>query len=207
MANGKNIDDELSHDYSFDIEPIRDDEFEQPKTTKNKSTSTADDAAVAAYDTKGKDRIALVIALVFVAALAFFGFRYFGNADTSLFSGDGNGNGDLTQEDIMAAQTERGNDGIAPGYDGADGTTNGAVNVTVTKSVFVWVPNDYEQGDISPGTYEVQEGDTLWEISEAVYGNGADWVKILDANADSVDYLSSGQQALIYAGQTLAIPS
>ena len=79
--------------------------------------------------------------------------------------------------------------------------------VTVTKSVFVWVPNDYEQGDISPGNYEVQDGDTLWEISEAVYGNGADWVKILDANSDSIGYLSNGQQALIFAGQTLAIPS
>lgn len=69
-----------------------------------------------------------------------------------------------------------------------------------------WQANDYKQGEIKKGSYTVKAGDTLWEIAEAVYGDGSQWVNILNANSGSVDYLPSGQQSLIYAGQVLAIP-
>jgi len=69
-----------------------------------------------------------------------------------------------------------------------------------------WVATDYKQGDISKGNYTVKSGDTLWEIAEAVYGDGTQWVNILHANSSSIDYLPSGQQALIFPGQVLAIP-
>mgnify|MGYP001550135542 CR=1 FL=1 len=67
----------------------------------------------------------------------------------------------------------------------------------------VWVANDYNQGDISGDTYTVKQGDTLWEIAEAVYGDGSLWVNILNSNSDSIGYLSNGQQALIVPGQVL----
>ena len=66
--------------------------------------------------------------------------------------------------------------------------------------------NDYKHGDIKSGSYVVQDGDTLWEIAEAVYGNGAQWTQILNANSSSIGHLPSGQQALIWSGQTLNIP-
>ncbi|MBN1915618.1 LysM peptidoglycan-binding domain-containing protein [Candidatus Dojkabacteria bacterium] len=69
-----------------------------------------------------------------------------------------------------------------------------------------WVATDYKPGDISSGNYEVQSGDTLWEISEAVYGSGFQWHKILDVNSSSVGFLPNGSQALIVPGQVLIIP-
>ncbi len=70
----------------------------------------------------------------------------------------------------------------------------------------VWIATDYVQGDIKNGQYIVKRGDTLWEIAEAVYGNGSQWHRILDANKDNVGFLPNGSQALIVTGQILIIP-
>lgn len=70
-----------------------------------------------------------------------------------------------------------------------------------------WIATDYKQGDISAGTYTVKRGDTLWEIAEAVYGDGTQWKRILEANKDNVGFLPNGSQALIITGQTLVIPN
>lgn len=67
-----------------------------------------------------------------------------------------------------------------------------------------WQANDYVFGDITGDTHNVVRGDTLWEISEAVYGSGTHWQKIADAN--NVDYLSNGNP-LIIPGQTLTLPN
>ena len=69
-----------------------------------------------------------------------------------------------------------------------------------------WVANDYKEGDIKGKTYTVVEGDTLWEIAEAVYGNGFEWERILSANSDSISYLPNGSQALIVPDQVLQLP-
>ena len=70
---------------------------------------------------------------------------------------------------------------------------------------------DYVMGEgdtayIKGKTYTVVEGDTLWEIAEAVYGSGFEWGRILNANCDSISYLPNGSQALIVPGQVLQLP-
>ena len=49
-----------------------------------------------------------------------------------------------------------------------------------------WVATDYVKGDITTGEYIVKQGDTLWEIAEAVYGDGYQWTKILERNKLSI---------------------
>lgn len=71
----------------------------------------------------------------------------------------------------------------------------------------VWVATDYSEGDIDTDNYTVKSGDTLWEIAEAVYGNGTDWGHILNANSSQIGFLPNGQQALIFPGQVLQLPS
>ena len=84
--------------------------------------------------------------------------------------------------------------------------TTATISNNKVVDVGTWVATDYKQGDISKGNYTVKSGDTLWEIAEAVYGDGTQWVNILNANSASVDYLPNGQQALIFPGQVLVIP-
>ena len=81
------------------------------------------------------------------------------------------------------------------------------VEETITTTTY-WTANDIAPNTLTgTSTYTVQEGDTLWEIAEGVYGSGFEWVKIVDANADSIDYLANGSQALISAGQVLNLPN
>lgn len=69
-----------------------------------------------------------------------------------------------------------------------------------------WRATDYAYKDINSGSYEVKLGDTLWELSEAVYGDGNQWRTILDKNSSQVGFLPDGSQALIVPGQFLTIP-
>lgn len=39
-----------------------------------------------------------------------------------------------------------------------------------------------EEAQATPGSYTVAAGDTLWSISEQIYGSGYNWVDIRDAN-------------------------
>ncbi len=54
-----------------------------------------------------------------------------------------------------------------------------------------------------PKEYTVKRGDTLWEIAEAVYGNGSAWTKIFEAN--HLSRLPNGNP-LIHVGNVLVIP-
>ena len=56
-------------------------------------------------------------------------------------------------------------------------------------------------GEEEPATYTVQSGDTLWKISEQVYGDGASYMKIFEANTS---LLENPDQ--IFPGQELIIP-
>ncbi len=50
-------------------------------------------------------------------------------------------------------------------------------------------------------TYTVQSGDSLWKIAEAMYGNGANYTAIFEANRDLLD-----DPDKIHPGQELRIP-
>ncbi len=135
---------------------------------------------------KTKDFIAGLIALVFVVTAGYMALNRFNNPeDKELGKG-----GELSMEEVAEGTDMRLEDGSVAG----------------TSTISSWVATDYKQGDISSGTYTVKEGDTLWEISEAVYGDGTMWNKILEANASDVGFLPNGSQALIITGQTLTIP-
>ena len=116
--------------------------------------------------------------------------------------------GDRIRE-LFNAQSDQDGDlngeAMADSVDEALGT-GGPMDGSPDAMMTYWTATDYKQGDISIGNYQVQAGDTLWEIAEAVYGNGAEWTRILNANASDIGYLPNGQQALIYAGQTLVLP-
>jgi nucleoid-associated protein YgaU len=49
--------------------------------------------------------------------------------------------------------------------------------------------------------YTVQSGDTLWKISEQVYGNGSKYMKIFEANTGLLE-----NPDRIFPGQKLVIP-
>ena len=55
---------------------------------------------------------------------------------------------------------------------------------------------------VQPQTYTVKSGDCLWNIAKALYGNGADYKKIYEANKDVI----GGNPNLIYPGQVFTIP-
>lgn len=54
----------------------------------------------------------------------------------------------------------------------------------------------------TPKTYTVKKGDCLWNIAKSLYGSGADYTKIYDANKGTV----GGNPNRIYPGQVLTIP-
>lgn len=55
---------------------------------------------------------------------------------------------------------------------------------------------------VQPKTYTVKGGDCLWNIAKKLYGNGAQYTKIYEANKGVI----GGDRNLIYAGQVLTIP-
>ncbi len=55
-------------------------------------------------------------------------------------------------------------------------------------------------------TYVVKHGDTLWGIAKEVYGDGARWHEIFDANTLSMYNPNGHEFPLIHAGNVLVIP-
>lgn len=60
---------------------------------------------------------------------------------------------------------------------------------------------DAKQGE-GARSYTVKSGDSLWKISEQMYGNGNDWRRIYDANKDRIQ-----NPDVIQPGWVLTIPA
>jgi nucleoid-associated protein YgaU len=173
-----------------------------------------------------KDGLALVVGGLFILALVFATYNYFNKNKTSQAE-------KIALEKIF--EEEKGNETegesgttgttattVAAGDlngSGAKTTATGSTATTVTAGTVAktttttaenpdlsWQANNYSKGDIVGNSYTVKSGDTLWEIAEGVYGDGSQWVKILNANKSSIGLLANGQQALIRSGQVLVLP-
>lgn len=75
-------------------------------------------------------------------------------------------------------------------------TTKGKKKATVKKA------NSRTSNKVTPKTYTVVKGDSLWKIAQKFYGNGSQYTKIYDANKSTI----GGNPNLIYPGQTFTIP-
>jgi len=167
-------------------------------------------------DPNTNDGLALIIGGLFVLALVFATYSYFNRSNQDSKEVKSDSTERKTEEtDKQASLGER----LKELFGGGDKDTEptgkgGPIDVSdkgemkeETYSVFSqWVATDYQKGDITSGSYVVKSGDTLWEIAEAKYGNGAEWTKILTVNSEDIGFLPSGQQALIVPGQTLVLP-
>lgn len=77
--------------------------------------------------------------------------------------------------------------------------------VTVTNNTVSVNPTREENNSPAPKqdeTYTVQKGDCLWNIAKKIYGNGAKYTVIYEANKDKIT-----NPNLIYPNQVLVIPA
>lgn len=74
-------------------------------------------------------------------------------------------------------------------------TQTATVAATETRAV------DSTKEAAASNTYTVVKGDCLWNIAKKLYGNGADYTKIYEANKDKIS-----NPNLIYPNQVLTIP-
>ena len=145
-----------------------------------------------------KDTIALILGGVFVLGLVFATYTYFNKGP------DQTNNTDLSQDEKNSINKIK--DTISTSTQRDENTSPSVISGSVEQPQTEWVATDYAQGDIKGSTYTVKIGDTLWEIAEGIYGNGAEWVKILQANIGSIGFLANDSQVLIVPGQVLVLP-
>ena len=158
---------------------------------------------------KKNDTLAFIIGGLFILGLVFATYNYFNG--TAKLDTEKDGNGAISLEKLKETlsartSTEDSDEEDVTEPNESDATENRETG-EITTTDETWVANNYKEGDIKEGEYTVKSGDTLWEIAEGVYGNGAMWTQILEANSSSVGFLPNGQQSLIYAGQTITIPA
>ena len=149
---------------------------------------------------KSKDGLALVVGGIFILSLVFATYNYF-NKGNELSDIEEISNETVFEDENSSENSMEGDlngDGIS--------TSEGLVYEFDQESSIEWVANNYSEGEIQGASYTVVSGDTLWEIAEAAYGNGAEWTKILNANSNNIGFLANGAQALIVPGQVLVLP-
>ncbi|MBD3366238.1 LysM peptidoglycan-binding domain-containing protein [candidate division WWE3 bacterium] len=182
--------------------------------TDNTEKTNAEKAA----ENKG-DTLAFIIGGIFILGLVFATYNYFTKEGVETMEDGEKQERKLSLEELketLSTSTEEEKEesekaDVAEKTEEAVAGDTTAIETTGNNDAAstepAWTANDYSKGDVTTGDYTVKSGDTLWEIAEAAYGDGSMWTKIRDANSANVDYLPSGQQALIYAGQTLNIPA
>lgn len=144
-----------------------------------------------------KDNLAFIIGGLFILGLVFATYNYFNKTPGT--GGEEEEKSTIEKiKDIISADSDE--------DQGVQAVESVSTPAETEQSTQAWVATNYVEGDIQKGNYTVKSGDTLWEIAEAVYGNGSEWIKILEANASSVGYLPNGEQALIMPGQVLVLP-
>ncbi|PIR43336.1 hypothetical protein COV24_03145, partial [candidate division WWE3 bacterium CG10_big_fil_rev_8_21_14_0_10_32_10] len=137
--------------------------------------------------------------------LSFFGFRYFGNPSSNINDKiNGDGASDTLVEDSTDYTANSDSDKMDSSSDPIKNTDSDKNISANFSSNSTWSANNYEPNELKGGTHKVEKGDTLWELAEAYYGNGANWHQI--ASANNVTYLANGNP-LIIPGQTLTIPA
>jgi nucleoid-associated protein YgaU len=62
----------------------------------------------------------------------------------------------------------------------------------------------------APNVYTVQDGDTLWDIAEYIYGDGAMWTVLWEVNADVLTDADARNTSMpghwIHPGQDIVVP-
>lgn len=219
---------------STDFTDVTQDDSNIVDETQSSDITTHENQQSLPFDYREKNlanAIAVLAAFFFVLGVGYFAYKYFINSDFG-FGKDANKANQITKEAAFTVRpnediqeigdqnsypnimNEQQNDSDSKALQEAATKANDSqaqFNVKKDSNIekgqyLVWTANDYGKGDIDEGSYVVKDGDTLWEIAEGVYGEGSMWVNILAANSNSVDFLANGQQALIYAGQTITIP-
>lgn len=149
--------------------------------------------------TPTKNALAAVLGGIAVITLTFLTYRYFNKPEQQPEI-----NGGKTTETI----TNQEEPGASKNGQTMEKTPTSESNKpqVLSSQEISWAATDYKQGDIKASSYTVKAGDTLWEIAEARYGNGAEWTKILSANSGNIGFLPNGSQALIMTGQVLVLP-
>lgn len=76
-------------------------------------------------------------------------------------------------------------------------------NVEIKQEKATAAVEEQRETDDAPqtNTYTVQEGDCLWNIAKALYGDGSRYTEIASANSDQIE-----NPNLIYPGQVITIP-
>ena len=172
--------------------------------TKKKSTQVQSFSEIF----KDKSILSVVIATLVLLLISFFAFRYFGSTGdlSEKLNGEGISNILSTKTEEKATDAEiKTTPGATPQVTDNKNTNSNTASISKNEAGYNGVAKDYQPNELKgkEKTHNVVKGDTLWEIAEAHYGNGADWHKIADANR--VSYLSNGNP-LIVPGQVLTIP-
>lgn len=66
-------------------------------------------------------------------------------------------------------------------------------------------PEDETQTSYEENTYEIVQGDTLWDIAEREYGSGFLYPKIIEKNPGKTFKFQNGREGLIYPGTILIL--
>ncbi|MEK7595533.1 MAG: LysM peptidoglycan-binding domain-containing protein [Patescibacteria group bacterium] len=145
-----------------------------------------------------RNAVAAILGGIVVITLTFLTYRYFNQPEQPEITGGSTSESTTDVKKEAPTETKPTN---------TDKKVNGGVlSASTQQGSNTWLANDYKQGDVKEASYKVRSGDTLWELAEAKYGDGGQWVKIRDANKGSIGFLPNGSQALIEIGQILVLP-